>query len=452
MGERDPGEQDGDSHIEVSEIDASSLAPSTARSPFESQRTAVQRRRRLLGSVAIGLLLMAATVSAIPGVRSRVGQVFARPSPTPASVFVPPPLPNSNLFYLLPNPPGVDVSLDGRALASFPIPGAPHPLRLTPGRHVLAWTSKILPFAPRSCVLTVPDANGDTCPFVSAQTLQSENASLPGRIIAIHGSLTLMDPRARDALVKTIGAALTAATSHAIVRTGEEIVGGNGESGTPPGLPFRAALSYQFLPAGGYPEPCVLGAPAIPCRYLGQDCSALCTMPEPTSSVVGQPFAWLAAALVHANWTYATLDGQVVGSHLGEELGIQLALLDITLDDGEWHVAPIFGHVPRLPVADDVVCDPARYWLEQNGVWSFMVVDPPPDGTAQFASDANPTDGCVAVLIQYPGTPPAIFLERFGVLLAVNTAAYNPVAGFPMADAAEQRLAMQIATRAGIHV
>lgn len=65
--------------------------------------------------------------------------------------------------------------------------------------------------------------------------------------------------------------------------------------------------------------------------------------------------------------------------------------------------------------------------------------NPPPGAAALFASDATPTDGCVAVLDQ--GGQPAVFLERFGVLLTVNDTAVNPTDNLPAADITERQLA-----------
>jgi hypothetical protein len=74
-----------------------------------------------------------------------------------------------------------------------------------------------------------------------------------------------------------------------------------------------------------------------------------------------------------------------------------------------------------------------------------MLTNPPPGSTAQFASDATPADGCIVVLDQQRGDgSPAVFLERFGVLLTVNDVAVNPYDNFPVADAGERQLAAQL--------
>jgi hypothetical protein len=78
-----------------------------------------------------------------------------------------------------------------------------------------------------------------------------------------------------------------------------------------------------------------------------------------------------------------------------------------------------------------------------------MLTNPPSGAQAQFVSDTTPTDGCLVVLDPQPGSDvPAVFLEHFGVLFAVNGAANGPGANLPMADSAEQSLAHHLAAQA----
>jgi hypothetical protein len=150
--------------------------------------------------------------------------------------------------------------------------------------------------------------------------------------------------------------------------------------------------------------------------------------------------------MIGSGWDYTTLDGHIVGNAIGDAYGLKLAALSIQWDKvSGWHVSAILGHTPGLDLADDAACDPARYALSQTPSWSFMLVGPPPGAQVRFASDATPTNGCVAVLDQAPGDGQvAIFLYRFGVLLTVNDVAVNPTDNLPAADASEQALAAQM--------
>jgi hypothetical protein len=244
-------------------------------------------------------------------------------------------------------------------------------------------------------------------------------------------------------LMPTVADALARSVATAEAQPGESYYGQTASSAAPQPIvahqPLRATLTYHLLASSGYSEPCILLQPAIPCRFPGQDCSQLCTIATPPAALAVAPGEWIAAVQVHADWTYTTLDGQVVASS-AESFGVQLAVLRITWDGAQWHVTPVFGHVSGLDVADDAVCDPARTWIG-NSTWNFMLVGPPPGEQAYFASDTNPTDGCVVVL-EHGG--PVVFLERFGLLLTVTEAAANPQDNFPIADASERALASRL--------
>jgi hypothetical protein len=391
--------------------------------------------------VAAVLLALSITASTVPGLRQRVF------GPLPGVTATATRTPGDDLFYLLPNPPGVDVMLDGRTLTRLPFPGDPHPLRLAPGRHVFAWRSRILPFRPLRCQVSVPPAPGDSCSIVIHEFIPSDLADEPGSIIAVHDSLAALDPADASRLSAAIRFAFDDSASTATVQPGERYF--SRQQGAPGGLavatePLHVTLTYRFQQSTGYPEPCILGQPAIPCRFPGQDCGQLCTVPQLPASLAGPPGTWIVAVMVNDTYGYTTLGGQVVDEEPESSLGIQLAALRVTRDAGGWHVAPILGYTPGLPVADDPVCDPARFQLGQNPVWAFIVDGPPPGASVAYASDANPADGCVAV-VQGFGQPAPVFLERFGVLLTVNdAAASNSYAGLPAADAAERALAQRL--------
>ncbi len=442
MGRYDPSEPGDDFKAEVSDVGprAGSAPGAPARSPLEPRLTPHRRVIRLVGTGLAGLLALALVLGSIPSVRGQVRALLTSPGPIP----MPTAPPAQGFFYLLPNPPGVTVSVDGRALAALPYPGNIHPLYLTRGHHTFSWRSRLFPFPPLQCTLSVPFATRDTCELVSPETLNQEHAIPRAPIIATHLSLAALVPTQLKAAIQQ---ALDDHRSSALVPSGEYYFSCQPQPSCAPVTtrqPLRATLSYRSISEPGYPEPCFLGQ-GIPCRAAGQDCTQLCTIPIAPLAVTGADAArtWVTVAMVHATWDYATLDGEAVASE-GESFGAQLAVLRITWDQQGWHVTLVFGHTPNFDVADDAVCDPARYWLGQSGTWAFMVADAHP-GTAQFVSDTTPTDGCLVVLDPHPGSDvPAVFLERFGVLLAVNDVAYTSADRLPIANAAEQRMAQQL--------
>ena len=436
---------DGQGHPDTSdEIDAkvsnvhlpagaSSTSPS--RALLQTRRTPRRWLVRLTVMLSTGVLALVVVPGSIPAVRNR---------------FLPPPTPTlpsgSDLFYVLPNPPGVEVSLDSHTLAHLPFPGDTHPLRLAPGHHILAWQSHGFPFLPQKCSVSVPSAPTDTCPLLGADTLHlPAHLSTLGQVIALHASLNTLPTNARDQLMAAVQGALNASQSTALVQLRElyySILSGNAVVAT---QPLHATLSFArigFIAPGG---PCEPSDAALPCRFPGQDCIQICTVVQPPSAVASG--GWIAAVLIGSLWRYAMLGGQVVSDHLPDAFNTEFAVVRITWEGGAWHVTLLLGSTPGLPATDDLVCTPARYWLEHNGRWAFMMADGHP-GTAQFVSDTTPTDGCLVVLDPHPGTDvPAAFLERFGVLLAVNQAANGAGANLPMVDAAEESLAHHLAAQ-----
>ncbi|HEV8191342.1 MAG TPA: hypothetical protein VGP82_07630 [Ktedonobacterales bacterium] len=378
-------ERQNDAHddftAEVSDLRSEAETVSTERpAPFLTlaRRTTRQHVTRLLVIVSAPLLVLLIVLGANPAVRAGLGSLVPgfEPAATPAAVTS-----SNDLFYLLPNPPGVDVSLDGYILAHPPAPGNSHPLKLSPGRHTFTWRSRLLPFTRLSCHVSVLSSATDSCPLVPSRLLPFQFAGRPGAIIGMHESLSTLDANDAQQLKTAIQGALDAVQSTAGVETAEPHVAAQaGLSPTPAFAqqPLRAVRSYAFVGKTGYPEPCILAQPAIPCRFPGQDCNTVCTVEQPPESVRDLARTWIAAAMVRSTWSYYTADGDAVAVQVPESYGIQLTVLRITRGAGLWHVSAIIGHTPGLDAADDPICDPARYALAQTALWSFMVTNPPP--------------------------------------------------------------------------
>lgn len=445
------GQESGsDLHVEVSNLHDSEGAPTAGQthSPFTPRRSPRARAVGLLATVLLAALVLAS----IPGLRQAALSLIGWPSgshaPTATRV------PNDTLFYLLPNPPGVDVSLDGKRLASLPLPGSGHPLRLTPGTHTLQWTSQHFPFQPLTCRISVPQTATDTCPIVTSKFLPNAIADEPGAIIGMHPSMGALATADQNSLLLAIQAALAAQRSTTTIRPGERHAIPSPSSNDPTkqvaidDQPVQATLTFTYLSNAGYPEPCILAQPAIPCRFPGQDCTQICTVTQPPPALAGASSdqTWIGAVVIHASWDYSLPHGPSIASQVGEAFGLQLATLRIAYAGGQWQVSAIIGNVPGFDLASDPVCDPARYLLSQNNVWAFAVDNPPPGARMAFVPAPNPADGCAAVFLGHnaPNEDPAMFLQRFGVLRAVNAAAANPEANLPMADGYEQSLARQL--------
>jgi hypothetical protein len=170
---------------------------------------------------------------------------------------------------------------------------------------------------------------------------------------------------------------------------------------------------------------------------------------------------WLAFAVMHSSWDYATLDGQSIASDQPVDSGraqvvAQPVLLRIGWDGAAWHVQPLFGPEQGAPIitgltqiADDPACWPAEDFFSGQvfGVFQY-----------RFVSGSNPAAGClVAGTLDFasagatppPPAPVAYWLMRFGILLSVNAQAQNLFPNAPLANDYEQQLAQQLAALPG---
>jgi hypothetical protein len=393
--------------------------------------------------LASGLLALLA-VASLPAVRGSAMSLFGGTSTIQRTL-------GDDLFYLLPNPPGVVVAVDGGALARLPAPGDTQPLRLAPGPHTLTWTSTIFPFAPLACRVSVPRAPGDTCPTVAPDDVPGALAGLSGTIIAMHDSLAALTPGSVSALTAAFTAALNAWHSSTSILPDETYFSGDGSGPVVAQTRMRATLHFAYVPTSAYPEPCLLTQQAIPCRFPGQDCTQLCTVAYPPATLAPSDEVWIAGALVSAAWDYTLPDGTPVAGDVGEPSSLQLATLRITCDASGWHVSVLIGHIPGLDMADDAVCDTTRLLLDQTHAWHALIDMPPSPSAVAMITLPNPADGCVALLTpQAAHATRAIFLGRLGVLRAVNAAAMTPADTLPQADVPEQALVSQGLARWGL--
>jgi hypothetical protein len=274
--------------VEVSDVrpraGAASRPPARALlQPWLTPRRWVVRLAVILST---GVLALVIVLGSIPAVRD----VFL-PPPTPTIA------PGSDLLYLLPNPPGVDVSLDGHALSHLPFPGDAHPLPLAPGHHIFSWRSRLFPFRPANCMISVPVFVGDTCPFLDSQQLPPPVRSA-GRIITLQVSLSSLSIPDQNQLTTAVQGALDRIRSTAFVQPGERYYfpasGATAGRAVVATQPLRAALSYHLIVTPGYPDPCLTGQPFIPCRAPAEDCSLLCTLRGVSLAAATAPAVWIA--------------------------------------------------------------------------------------------------------------------------------------------------------------
>jgi hypothetical protein len=437
-------------------------------------RPSPRRKPLLYAAIALSLVLLLAMV---------VRYSFPLPASSTGDdeSTIPPLPPGYNSFYMQAAVPWMQVFIDGQHVVP-PRPGIDVPLTLKPGHHLISWRAD--PFRPQSCRLSIPYAVGDSCNFAREEEVAAPGSSTPLQIILLQESLLTLPTVQQAALLHAIQASLDTIPASQQVQPGERyLLHGFSRVAT---QPLQATLHFSL--DTGSDNSCSLDAEAmIPqtCLLAGQDCAHLCTIPwqlQQTQEQVQAQAGWLAFARIHLSWNYTTLQGQSIASNQPIDNSSanyppwtdQLTLLNITWQANRWHIRPLLGpdlHAPtivdsgdlgqpagaNIQLADDPACIAAQDVFAQLIAYSETPLN---DSSQQvhYFSDANPAAGCVVVTevaLNYGGnyssaTPiarqPAIFLERFGVTLALNEAAHHLEPDLPLADAAEKTLARQLET------
>lgn len=175
------------------------------------------RRRAVLlrGAMAVVLVLLvvvmlASNVLSIGAVtREAFSRLFPASSPTL------PPLPENSLYYLGLNVPNEQVMLDGRELRYIPRPGIDEPLKLAPGRHIIAWSA--YSFRAQSCTISAPYAFGDTCTFTPYQ-MKVPRSNLAAHMLQLNETLVTLPSNLRQSLQTVVETTVNGIQSSTIVQ------------------------------------------------------------------------------------------------------------------------------------------------------------------------------------------------------------------------------------------
>ena len=394
-----------------------------------------------------------------------------------------PPLPSGySSFYMQVDVPWTQVFIDGRRIEP-PRPGIDIPLTLKPGHHLIAW--RAAPFQLQACRISIPYAVTDSCKFARAE-VTPPGSSVSLQILLLHESLLTLPAAQQVALLHAIQTSLDDIPDRQTVQAGEQYLVNN-----------RSVMARQLLQARlrfsldvGSDANCALDVSTMfpqSCTLAGQDCVHLCGIPWQLQRAQEQEQAqpgWLTFARTHLSWDYTTAQEQPIASNQPIDnspanyapMTDQLTLLNITWQNDGWHIRPLLGpnlHTPtivdsgdlgqpagaNIQLVDDPACVAAQDVFAQLSAYSDSFLNNVQQ--IHYISAANPAAGCVVVLsptLNYVGsysdsTPiawqGAVFLERFGVTLAINEAAHQLQPGFPLANSSEKTLAGQMATIVG---
>lgn len=474
-------EPQDDLEFEITDLDkADGDGPVAARLP-EKPVLLLRKHRGLVtvattGLVVLALLLILFSIAPIR-------QLF-----TPA-------VQQTTFYYRLDaNPPWGHLYVDGRAVRMnatevFPL------ITLTRGKHTLLWRAD--PFAPQQCVVMVPVGSGiDNCKHPQVPPDSGGTDSY----ISFPVDLNMLSTAQRTALLQTTQAVFDSQQSSEMVRMGElyaqtsYVAGPNQPSCTvlqiaalclaDANQPLKATLRLQLDTNESF---CNAGA----CESNGPNCLLFCDLFLYASQNLNvSPTVWQATVYVQLFWQFTALNGRVVADNQadtfirGQQNDTQ-APLNITWNGRRWGVATTI--IGDYGYSGDPVCDAATRDLYslQNTVPAVTSEDAltsmnPIPGTT-FASGCliefklqtgvlpaptpaprHPGATRPPVVLQTgvfpaptPAPPPplvAFVIQRFGVLLAVNSAAHHLFPFLPIADAYEKQLALQWAKQQGMSI
>ncbi len=453
MGDRDDIFSQDDLEIEITDLDQDFPAHQPSRIPVLPRPLWTlplplrQRIAQLTLAVSVIVLSVLMILGTFPTARTVTVSMFFPSTPPPPPTLVS----GVDLFYFDASPSWGRLFVDGKPMAHLPIIHVDAPLQLRRGHHVLDWQAD--PFQVQHCTLSVPpNFTTDTCQF--ADTIQQVAGLLSAWVIKFSVSLTTLSSTLRNTLIQTVQTALDAEQSTETVLAGEEYALAPTEPGnTRADQPLKAILRFQ-LDTNTRPDAFCTGLGPIGPRAC--DCLTFCTaqwLASPSSSIR----EWEVLAVVHAAWTYTTLDGKLVASDQpdasGNAAGLEhLAPFRLLWDGTEWHAAALFmGSNGVNGNIANPICASARDDVQLNGPLNQL----PPNGAFldwSFVSGVELAAGCLAIATPDQGPqatsssrqPIAYCLHRFGIFVAVNNVAHKFWPTMPMADAYEQSVAQHL--------
>jgi hypothetical protein len=413
--------------------------------------TGRQRLRRAALAAGVVLLALVVLLGSFPGTRSGAALLLFGPTPTSTHSI----LAGDDRYYIDTNVPDTLVTLDGKLVPQGSL-GARRPLRLARGHHILRWQAG--PFAPQSCVLTVPSSASDTCPRIATQAIAGGSSGFPfEHLLLLNEALHTLPHDRQQALLAELQRA--AANFSATVQPGETYLAKTPGAVTGISLPLRATLNVQLklatdqigiaLPMCSFTRASTAALPCVSLFSMAEECIGLCILPFSASS---EDFLTLAPALL--SWEYQTLAGQPVAldqpnGHGSAARALHPALFHIVWDgaNARWHATLLSGPALGTPilvsgqqVADDLACTPAmgQYFESLPGLGWVS------DVQGLFRSGPNPADGCLITAHGHDvrgNETTAQYLFRFGIYLAVDQGAQRAAPSLPVAGAAAHTIA-----------
>jgi hypothetical protein len=418
------------------------------------QLTPRQRRSRVVVIAGCILLLFVVIVGSTANVWGRAASALQHLATSPSATASLAPGPD--LLYVDADVPNTSVTVDGAPVPT-PTPEVAPPLRLSPGHHVIGWQSAL--FSAQECSLSVPPAaHGDTC----AAHIEGE-LTLPGQppvpVLHTGESISTVKPDQQQPLIDAISSAISALDSTTTVHPGELYLANSSRVQASDAV--TAILSYKFT-VEPYDARRIVCEPSLDlsstfCTPSPTTCTSLCTVPwtvRPASHVPPGSSNWYVFGVIHPSWTFYGSDiatDIATDQPLTQDGGVdlQLALLRISFDatTQAWRVSTYLD-TPGMPlrlsmgqlVGTNSTCV-ALHGLLPSASHAGT--------TIRYIPAPNPADGCVADVNGPGGSPAAVFIYRFGIVLAANDQAHALGPNLPIAGTYAWQLAQQISVLPG---
>ena len=430
--------------------------PLNEESPEQSRPP--RSKARLAFSITLFLVIVLLLIAIFSPLRDVVVNRFLTAAPSPTATLVA----GDDLITISATPTGT-IFIDGYAIKSsnpYGLSGqsglyyTAKPIRLSRGQHKIVWQAP--PFLPLTCIISVPPLSSEPCNYEST----SNDPNAPGeRDIVFSPTMADLPTTQQATLKQAIQASLTALQSTATVQPGEQYLSPSGKTLVQTAtVPLNATLNLHLDTNPASQNPCQNGY-GDECTYNGQDCHSFCTSPFYNGPPAkGVQLTWDITGLFNPTWTYTSLSGQVLAQNqpdssvfpANEDHGIGVR---VTWDGTQWHARP---DIPPESISQYDV--PPACTSISNQISATTQYGSTASGTNVdwgFAVDTSEAQGCLAVVVPSPGQqtptvfkqPAALFLYRFGVLLAANPLAHSEFPNIPMADANEQAIAQSIAAK-----
>ena len=398
------------------------LAASDDAGRFLAPRRERRQWRMWRGFAVAGIVLIAlgAVLAGIPDIAGVLPPLPWVATP-PAALS-----PAASLVYLEGGVPWGKLAIDGKPVALVHGALQMDSFKLAPGTHILRYSAA--PFVAVTCTISAPGLETDTCTEAFSEADNPSPLSI--RILNLRETPDRLPTDAYARLEAAVAASIANVAPPAVVRPGDRYQNASRAIAT-------ATVSWpaQFaLVLNSDTYNMVQTATTINCVTLCDDGLGTDTP---------QPY-WFIAANVVPVWRYTAPDARTA------EVPVQINIyntgagipLDLSVQwNGAWHVVPFYGTASNaLCFAAYSVFDPGPA-LEAGQSGGF---------TTSCAAGRDAGDGCLIMLRPTAGSgtsaAPAEYLYRFGLLLAANPAAHWLTPELPLANAAEQARAQQLAS------